>query len=89
MNKDNAIQQFLNYIESTQNGHYAQGNGLQTKDYIEALGLAEDAYIFSIIKYVSRFPKTKNHKDLLKAAHYSIMLLDYLNKKEGKDEQKD
>lgn len=81
VNKTDALEQLLTHINVSNKGHYSH-NGFETKDIIEAMGIAEDAYLFAVIKYITRFPKTRNKKDLLKAAHYCLMLIDYLDREE-------
>lgn len=58
------------HIAETENGHYS-GN----VDLIEFMDghfghHAIYKWIGDVIKYVCRFPRTRNHTDLFKAAHY-------------------
>lgn len=69
------------HIEATEKGHYG-GPGLQPKDLLESIGVAEDFYIGNAIKYVARYKRTHKAVDLLKAAHY-VQLVFALNVSEG------
>ena len=57
----------LHVVHTTQ-GHYATG-GVEPMDLIEAI-TQEDFAIGSAIKYLARYKRTKNKRDLYKAAHY-------------------
>jgi len=70
------------YIESTYGQHYVgkDSQGIQMNDLFLSMGTAEDFWKSNAAKYVMRYGKKKgkNRADLLKAAHYVILLL-YLN----------
>jgi hypothetical protein len=51
--------------------------GNQHKEFLESQGWAPHFYLGCITKYASRYPKTENKKDLLKIAHYALMLYHY------------
>lgn len=71
----------LEYIKTTYRGHYvSEANArdkMQVFDYYETIGVASQAYIANLLKYELRFGKKegRNRKDLLKAAHYAVLLL--------------
>ncbi len=55
------------HIEATNTGHYA--GSVQPMQLIEAI-VGDRAALANCIKYISRFPETKDVRDLLKTAHY-------------------
>lgn len=67
------IQDFKEHIESTKTNHYSGGK-VQVIDLVESLGMLESCAVSNTIKYIARYPKTKNKKDLLKAVHYISMI---------------
>ena len=63
--------------------HYTHG-GIDTIDYIEAKGLDNDAYLFNVIKYVSRAGyKISKLEDLKKAQYYLNRRIKSLEASEG------
>ena len=75
------------YIDSTYGQHYVSGNGLQTIDVWESLGIAEEVCRGTVLKYIMRYGKKEGHnkKDLLKALHYTILLWHFTQKNEVKE----
>lgn len=75
MEVDNGLRALEHHIRGTAEGHYAGGEK-ETIDVIMDINpIAFGWYaIGNIIKYVSRFPVTRNKDDLLKAAHYLLMV---------------
>jgi len=71
------------HVKETQVGHYATGE-VEPMDLIEAVGRGEFA-LGCVIKYVSRFKRTENSLDLVKAAHY-LSRLWHLNRDEWPEE---
>lgn len=80
-NEDEVLNMIRAYIESTYSQHY-NTNGHQLIDDIigvkndeESLGFLR----FTIARYISRYGKKDgyNMKDLLKAAHYLILLISH------------
>ena len=59
----------LDHIRSTRSGHYAPTNRVEPLDFCEAFfGLP---YLCGqVVKYVARIDRTRDMKDLYKAAHY-------------------
>lgn len=67
------------YIEATYGEHYAdEENSVQTMDFFESLGTLETTARDNAIKYLARYGKKdgKNKKDLFKAMHYIMMILE-------------
>ena len=84
-NEDKICKEILDYIKSTYGQHYSSGkDGIQTLDLLKSIGIKSDFCQANAIKYLSRYGKKggRNRKDLLKAIHYVILLLN--NDKEKK-----
>jgi len=78
--EDIIFEELKNYIDSTYDQHYAtEDKKTQILDYLSSLDIAEDFCRANVIKYVARFGKKegKNRKDLLKALHYTVLLLHF------------
>jgi hypothetical protein len=73
---DHLTKEVRDYIKNTYGEHYA-GN-IQTIDFIEALGNLQTTSRDKAIKYLSRYGKKNgnNRKDLLKAIHYILFILE-------------
>jgi putative NADPH-quinone reductase len=86
-NEPNILKEVQEYIDTTYSQHYAgkrkKGKKkIQTTEYlVSCCKNPEEAFRFTIQKYVDRYGKKEgyNKKDLLKAVHYLIMLLNYHN----------
>lgn len=77
-NEDKILKEVQNYIKSTYGQHYSSGKeGIQTLDLLKSIGIKSDFCLGNAIKYLSRYGKKngKNRKDLLKAVHYIVLLL--------------
>jgi hypothetical protein len=83
-NEDTNIQLIKDYIDSTYNQHYVGNKEIQTVDFWESLGTLSTTSRDTAIKYLSRYGKKegRNKKDLLKAAHYIILMM-YAHDKEN------
>jgi hypothetical protein len=73
-----SLQEIVKYIDSTYNQHYVNKDKSQLLD----LFTNEDNEAFCKVnasKYIARFGKKdgKNKKDLLKAAHYIVLLMHF------------
>lgn len=86
-NEDELLKELEAYIESTYGQHYVggDGSGLQIQDLFHSVGIAVPFCQANAIKYLARYGKKngRNRADLLKALHYTILLLhfeDDLNK---------
>lgn len=86
-NEDKVLAGIKQYIDSTYTQHYAGESGRDVVDDWEDMGIAKEAYMSNIIKYVKRFGKKEgeNPKDVLKIIHYSIFLLNELQKGDNKN----
>lgn len=82
-NEDKNIQQIKEYIDGTYNQHYVGNKEIQTVDFWESLGTLSSTSRDTAIKYLARYGKKegRNKKDLLKAAHYIILMM-YAHDKE-------
>jgi len=77
-NEDKICKEILDYIKSTYGQHYSSGkDGIQVLDLLKSIGIKSDFCQANAIKYLSRYGKKggRNRKDLLKAIHYVILLL--------------
>ena len=77
-----ALKELCDYIDSTYDEHYSK-NRFQATEFIIDGGHGEGFCIGNILKYAQRYGKKdgRNTSDLLKVAHYVIILLG--NKKEN------
>ena len=78
-NEKQILDQLTEYVLSTYAGHYVGKDEIQTLDVWESLDMAEQMCQGTAIKYLMRFGKKdgKNKKDLLKAIHYIILLMNF------------
>ena len=77
-NEDKILKEIGTYIQSTYGQHSAQvSKGTQVQDLLRDIGIDKDFCQANAIKYLCRFGKKdgRNRKDLLKAVHYIILLL--------------
>lgn len=82
-NEDKIIAEIKSYIDSTYGQHYVGNKDIQTVDFWESLGSLDTTARDTAIKYLARYGKKdgRNKKDLLKAAHYIILMI-YAHDKE-------
>ncbi len=74
MKVDSGMRALERHISTTHEGHYVHGD-VETIDTIaEIPGTFLGYTIGNVVKYISRFPTTRNKVDLLKACHYLLML---------------
>lgn len=80
-NEDQYLKEIEQYIENTYNSHY--GGKIQTIEYIMDKMNGFDYFKGTILAYVDRFGKKDGHnrKDLIKAIHFLMLTLFYLDKK--------
>jgi hypothetical protein len=87
-NEDKSLEEIRKHVESTYNEHYVHkdknGKTVQVNDILIANGSAEGFYVGSATKYISRYGKKngRNRKDLLKAVHFVLLLMDLHNDQE-------
>ena len=86
-NEDKILKEIGEYISSTYGQHYSKGkDGFQVLDLLKTLNIGKDFCYANAIKYLCRYGKKDGHnrKDLLKAIHYTILLLNYDKEKKWK-----
>ena len=74
--EDETLKQLKLYVDRTYDQHYANGK-YQATDMIIDSGYGEGFCLGNIMKYAMRFGKKdgRNRKDLLKAVHYIVLLM--------------
>ena len=74
--EDKTLEMLTKYIDDTYNQHYSNGK-IQATEVIFDAGHGEGFCIGNILKYAQRYGKkdVRNTADLLKIAHYVIILL--------------
>ena len=83
-NEDKILKEIGDYIKSTYGQHYSSDQkGFQVLDLLKTLNIGKDFCHANAIKYLCRYGKKDGHnrKDLLKAIHYTILLLNYYKEK--------
>ena len=78
-NEDKILKEIGEYIANTYGEHYSTTKeGMQVQDMLRHLDIDKDFCQANAIKYLCRYGKKdgKNRKDLLKAIHYIVLLLD-------------
>ena len=78
-NEKNILKEIEDYIESTYGQHYVGKNEVQIQDLLHSIDIAVPFCQANAIKYLSRYGKKKGHNrlDLIKAAHYIILLMHF------------
>jgi len=78
-NEKAILKEIENYIESTYGQHYVGKNEVQIQDLLHSIDIAVPFCQANAIKYLSRYGKKKGHNrlDLVKAAHYIILLMHF------------
>ena len=90
-NEDKILKEIGDYVKSTYGQHYAQvKEGVQVQDLLRSCGIDKDFCQANAIKYLARFGKKdgRNRKDLLKAAHYIILLMSSEDESNAKSKNK-
>ncbi len=84
--EDEILADVKDYLDTTYGQHYVGNGEIQTVDFWESLGSLDTTARDTAIKYLARYGKKngKNRKDLLKAIHYTILML-YIHDKENND----
>jgi hypothetical protein len=72
------LKEIEDYVKSTYGEHYVGEAELQVIDLLESLGSIDTFCRDTALKYMARYGKKsgKNKKDLLKAIHYLLLLLE-------------
>ena len=83
-NEDKILQGIKQYIDSTYSAHYSSDSGRDVVDDWEDMGIAKEAYLSNMLKYVKRLGKKEgwNPKDVMKVVHYSIFMLNELQRED-------
>ena len=78
-NEQESLKEIEKYIESTYGQHYVGKHGVQIQDLLHSIDIAVPFCQGSAMKYLARLGKKKgfNRTDLLKAAHYVILLMHF------------
>lgn len=82
-NEDKILDAFRAYVDGTYGEHYAgKESEVQVVDIWRNQGIAKAAYMSNISKYAFRFGKKdgENVKDLYKILHYTVMLINELER---------
>lgn len=69
-------------IDAINPAHYRQG-GIETIEYLEAIGVAEPFCVGNAIKYLSRYKMKNGVTDVKKAGWYIDRLIKILEAKKG------
>ena len=87
-NEREALKEIEEYIESTYGQHYVGRHGVQTLDLLHSIGISEEVCQGNVIRYLSRWGKKKgrNRLDLLKAVHYTILLMHFSEDNEKRND---
>ena len=88
-NEDRIIAGIKAYVDATYSAHYSGSAGRDVCDDWEDMGIAKEAYMSNIVKYVKRFGKKEgeNPKDIMKIIHYCVFLLNELDKEKDWDDK--
>jgi hypothetical protein len=83
-NEKKSLKEIEKYIESTYGQHYVGKDEFQIQDLLHSIDIAVPFCQASAMKYLARFGKIEgfNKLDLLKAAHYVILLMHFSNSNE-------
>lgn len=86
-NEDNLLNELKEYIDRTYSEHYASNNKIQVTEFIDAHCDSPDFFRGCAMKYLARYGHKEgyNRKDLLKAVHYLVMMIDWHDRRETKE----
>ena len=75
-NEGALIEELLNYVSATYDGHYSKSN-FQSTEFIIDCGHGMGFALGNVLKYTQRYGYNEgyNRKDLLKILHYAIIAL--------------
>ncbi len=78
-NEKEILQEIEDYIQGTYGQHYVGKNSFQIQDLLHSIDIAVPFCQANAIKYMARYGKKggANRLDLLKAIHYSILLMHF------------
>ena len=78
-NEKESLKEIEDYIQSTYGEHYVGKNEFQIQDLLHSIDIAVPFCQANAMKYLARYGKKKgqNRLDLLKAVHYTILLMHF------------
>ena len=84
-NEDKVLKAIQQYIDKTYSQHYSSASGRDVVDDWEDMGIAKEAYLSNMLKYVKRLGKKEgwNPLDVMKVIHYSVFLLNEMGKEQN------
>ena len=84
-NEGALIEELLNYVSKTYDGHYSK-NKFQSTEFIVDCDHGMGFALGNVLKYAQRYGKKDgyNRADLLKILHYALIALDVHDKNEKK-----
>ena len=90
-NEKKSLKEIEDYIESTYGQHYVGKDEFQIQDLLHSIDIAVPFCQASAMKYLARLGKKEgfNRIDLLKAAHYVILLMHFSVNNEENENGKD
>lgn len=82
--EEKICKEILDFIDKTYSGHYSgeRGQKIQVTEFsLSHCDNPQDALRFNVLKYAARYGKKKgwNKEDLLKSAHYLVMMINFHN----------
>ena len=82
------LKEIEDYIQSTYGEHYVGRNEFQIQDLLHSIDVAVPFCQGNAMKYLARFGKKKgrNRLDLLKAVHYTILLMHFSEDNEKRND---
>ena len=86
-NEKESLNDSEKYIESTYGQHYVGKDEFQIQDLLHSIDIAMPFCQASAMKYLARYGKKEglNRKDLLKAAHYIILMMYFSENNNGEN----
>tara|TARA_E500000305_G_scaffold69743_1_gene55678 strand:- start:274 stop:555 length:282 start_codon:yes stop_codon:yes gene_type:complete len=86
-NEKESLNDIEKYIESTYGQHYVGKDEFQIQDLLHSIDIAMPFCQASAMKYLARYGKKEglNRKDLLKAAHYIILMMYFSKNNNGEN----
>lgn len=86
-NEKESLNDIEKYIESTYGQHYVGKDEFQIQDLLHSIDIAMPFCQASAMKYLARYGKKEglNRKDLLKAAHYIILMMYFSENNNGEN----
>jgi len=87
------LDEVKDYIAKTYSSHYVgkDEDGIQIQDLLDSIGVAEKFCQGNAMKYIARYGRKngKNKMDLLKAIHYTLLMMHFSEKNNGEFDNED